>query len=65
MTDERRCDGPKAARPFGVATGSPSAKCLYGSVAPLARATSPHCAALLAEKLPDAIMVNQIGRKVL
>ena len=59
-TDDQRGDGPKAARPFGVASGSPS-----DCVAPLARATGPHCAALLAEKLPDAITVCQIGRKVL
>ncbi|GEN99489.1 hypothetical protein NSE01_13220 [Novosphingobium sediminis] len=50
VTDEQRCDGPKAARPFGVVSGSPS-----DSVAPLARATGPHCAALLAEKLPETM----------
>jgi len=30
----------------------------------LGRATSPTCTTLLAEKLPDAITVIQIGRKV-
>ncbi len=60
VTDEQRCAGPKSARPYGVALGSPS-----DSVALLVRATSPACATLLAEKLPSAITVTQIGRKVL
>ena len=50
-----RCDGPKGARRFAVATGSPS-----DCVTLLGRATSPPCAAFLAEKLPEAIRVGQI-----
>ena len=44
----------KSGPPFRVAAGSPS-----DSFASLARATSPHCATLLAEKLPAAITVDQ------
>ena len=57
VTDERRGNGPKAARPCGVASGSPS-----DCVAPLARLPDPHCATRLAEELPEAIRVGQICR---
>ena len=52
-----RRETPQSAKigpPFGVAAGSPS-----DSVASLARATSPHCTTLLAERLPAAITVDQ------
>jgi hypothetical protein len=61
VTDERRSDGPKAARPGGVATGSPSdsvAQKRFG----LDRVPDPLCSTLLAEKLPKAITVMQIYR---
>lgn len=60
VTDEGRCDGPKSARPFGVAAVSP-----LDSVAPLAGATSPCFAPRLASGLTAAIMVIRNGRKVL
>lgn len=44
----------KSGPPRAVVSGSPS-----GSVALLVRATSPACATLLAEKLPDAIPAMQ------
>jgi hypothetical protein len=47
--------GQNAARPFGVAPGSPS-----DCVTSLARVPDPHCATFLAEKLPEAIRVDQI-----
>lgn len=43
VTDEQRRDGPKSARPFGVAQRGP-----LDVVALLARATSPRYAPLLA-----------------
>ena len=54
VTDERRGNGAKSARPGGVASGSPS-----DSVASLARVPDPHCATRLAEELPEAIRVAQ------
>ena len=55
VTDKQRCAGPEAARPGGVALGSPS-----DIVASLGRATtSPPGATLLAEELPRAITVDQ------
>jgi len=44
----------KSGPPLAVASGSPS-----DCVASLVRATSPACATLLAEKLPDAIPAVQ------
>ncbi len=58
VTDERRSNRPKWARPFGVAAGG-----LSDGVALLGRATSPPRAMLLAETPPAAITVTQIGRK--
>ena len=54
VTDERRCDGPKSARPFGVALKSPvtASQHLHG-------ATSPRCVLLLATRLFRAITVGQ------
>ncbi len=54
VTDEQRSNGPKLARPEGVVLGSP-----LDSVTPLARAPSPHCAALLAGELPKTITMYQ------
>ncbi len=54
VTDEQRSNGPKVARPGGVVMGSPP-----DSVASLARATSPHCAPLLAGELPMTITMYQ------
>ncbi|MEZ5710485.1 MAG: hypothetical protein R3E02_13970 [Blastomonas sp.] len=52
-TDEQRSDRPKPARRHVVVAGSPS-----DGVASLARATSPICTMLLAEKQPAAITVG-------
>ena len=60
VTDERRRNRPKGARPGGVDAGSPS-----DSVTLLGRATSPPCKRCLAERLPASITVIQIGRKTL
>ena len=54
VRDERRSDGPKAARPGGVGHGR-----ALDSVAPLAGATSPCCAPRLASALPWPIKVDQ------
>ena len=54
VTDERRCDGPKAARPCGVALESPVAASQH-----LHGATSPRCVLLLATGLLKAITVPQ------
>ena len=54
VRDERRCDGPKAARREAVAPGNP-----LDGVASLAGATSPCCAPLLASGFPGAITVGQ------
>ena len=56
VIDEQRRAGPDLARPCGVALGSPP-----DSVAPLARTTSPHCALLLAGKLPKTITMYQLN----
>jgi hypothetical protein len=57
VTDEQRGTRPKAARPFGVALGSP-----LDVVATLARGpTGPRCAPLLASGLPKAITVRPVG----
>lgn len=53
--DERRSNGPKAARREAVALGSP-----LDSVAPLAGAPGTCCAPRLASGLPSAIKVDQI-----
>ncbi len=50
----QRGDGPKAARPFGVALGSPP-----DGITSLARATSPRCATFLAGELPSTITMPQ------
>ncbi len=50
----QRGDGPKAARPFGVALGSPPDR-----VTSLARATSPRCTTFLAGELPSTITMPQ------
>lgn len=57
VTDERRRNRPKGARPYGVASGSSP-----DIVASLVRATSPTFAPRLASKLPEAIMMPQIGQ---
>ncbi len=54
-SDRRRTQQwAKSGPPLGVATGSPS-----DCVASLARVPDPHCATLLAEKLPVAITAVQ------
>ena len=53
VRDERRCDGQKAARPFGVSQGSP-----LDSVTSLAGAGSPCCTLRLASGLPWKIKVD-------
>ena len=50
VLDERRCAGPKSARPCGVALGSP-----LDFVAAFVRGTTPHFTPLLANELPKAI----------
>jgi len=57
VRDEQRSDGPKAARPLGVAQGN-----ALDSVASLARATSPCCAPRLASAFPCAITARRCGR---
>ena len=52
VTDEQRSDGPKSARPFGVALGS-----LLEFVVTLARGQGPRFASLLPSKLPSTITV--------
>lgn len=54
VSDERRENRPKGARPEGVALGSP-----LGVVALLVRAPSPPCTARLASELPKAITTMQ------
>ena len=54
VTDERRCDGPKAARPEGVALKSPVAASQRLSGQP-----SPAFALLLPTELFRAITVDQ------
>ncbi len=50
----QRGDGPKAARPFGVALGSPP-----DGITSLARATSPRRTTFLAGGLPSTITAHQ------
>jgi hypothetical protein len=50
VRDERRGNGPKGDRPYGVALGSP-----LDVVAPLVRGISPAFASRLASGLPKAI----------
>jgi hypothetical protein len=57
VTDERRGNRPKSARPFGIALGSP-----LDVVAPLVHATSPAVAPRLASGLPKAITMLQSGQ---
>jgi hypothetical protein len=57
VTDERRSNWPKSARPFGGALGSP-----LDVVAPLIRATSPLFAPRLATGLPKAIKTHSVGQ---
>jgi hypothetical protein len=54
VPDEQRSNGPKSARPKGVALCSP-----LSSVAGLARATGPRCAPLLVSGLHSTIKVDQ------
>ena len=57
---ELRRRGAKSGPPLGVVIGSPSdsvAQRVFG----LARATSPRCATLLAEKLPMTITAMQLN----
>lgn len=55
VPDEQRSNGPKSARPFGVALRSPLA-----FVAGLARAPGPRGAPLLASGLRSAIKMEQV-----
>ncbi|NIJ39266.1 hypothetical protein FHR22_004013 [Sphingopyxis panaciterrae] len=54
VPDEQRSNRPKAARPAGIAPGSPP-----GGGASLDRATGPACETLFAGELPGAITVGQ------
>lgn len=54
VTDEGRRHGPKSVRRFAVALRRPP-----DVVAPLARATSPRCAMLLADERRRAITAGQ------
>ena len=58
VIDERRGNGPKAARPEGVVAGSPS-DCVALNATGLARVPDPRCTTLLAEKLPATITVGK------
>jgi len=60
VTDERRCDGPKAARPCGVALESPVAASQH-----LHGVTNPRCVLLLPTRLSRAITAVQITGTVL
>jgi hypothetical protein len=57
VTDERRRNRPKGARPFVIALGSP-----LDFVASLVRATGPAFAPRLANGLPKAITMFPIGQ---